>query len=281
MTSRPSELASRIADEDLHAGLERAVLVVLLFSRQYLDRAWERDERGLILCEIAKQSGAVVTLRFDDTSVPDGLPWGTDCRSADDYAFMKMAEDISVERSGRLANGVGTATTRDPHLTSLTGEAVWLDYDHGGQLVIGRNEMKFETRWSKCNATSVHAYNDAPSIEGVALASGYTSIYQIIDARFLDYGGRTRTPREGEIVVFRNVSGYYAAVQVVDVKDDTQEDDIDELRLRYVVQPDGSDDFGGGGVRRLCSRSGVPFSQERGTMRFGTLGGHDRAERVR
>ena len=240
------ELASRIADEDLHAGLERAVLVVLLFSRQYLDRAWERDERGLILCEIAKQSGAVVTLRFDDTSVPDGLPWGTDCRSADDYAFMKMAEDISVERSGRLAKGVGTATTRDPHLTSLTGEAVWLDYDHGGQLVIGRNEMKFETRWSKCNATSVHACNDAPSIEGVALASGYTSINQIIDARFLDYGGRTRTPREGEIVVFRNVSGHYAAVQVVDVKDATREDDIDELRLRYVVQPDGSDDFGGG-----------------------------------
>ena len=78
------------------------------------------------------------------------------------------------------------------------------------------------------------------------MASGYTSINQIIDARFLDYGGRTRTPREGEIVVFRNVSGYYAAVQVVDVKDDTREDDIDELRLRYVVQPDGSDDFGGG-----------------------------------
>ena len=102
--------------------------------------------------------------------------------------------------------------------------------------------------WSKCNATSIHVYNQAPSIEGVALASGYTSIEQIIDARFLDYKGRTRRPREGEIVVFRNVNGFYAAVQVMDVKDNTQGDDVDELRFRYVIQPDGSDDFSG----RIC-----------------------------
>ena len=241
-----AELAPRIADEDLPAGLERAVLVVLLFSKQYLDRAWGRNERGLILSEIFEQCGAVVSLRFDDTPVPDGLRCGIDCRSAGDYELMKIAEDIAEKISGHLTKDVGTTTDQDPRLTSLTGEAVWLDYDRGGQLVFGRNETKFETKWSKCNATSIHAYNDAPSIEGVALASGYTSINQIIDARYLDYRGRTRTPREGEIVVFRNVNGYYAAVQVLDVKDDTCEDDIDELRLRYVVQSDGSDDFGGG-----------------------------------
>ncbi len=240
-----TELAPRIAEEDLHADLERAEVVVLLVSRQYVDRAWKRDERHLILSEISERGGAVVPLCFDDTPVPAGLPPGTDCRGADDYALTQVAEDIGEKLFSHEAEGRGTGAAQNPHLTALTGEAVWLDYDHAERFVIGRGNLQFETRWSKCNATSIHVYNDAPSIEGVALASGYTSIEQIIDARFLDYRGRTRRPREGEIVVFRNVNGFYAAVQVLDVKDDTRGDDVDELRFRYVIQPDGSDDFGG------------------------------------
>ena len=123
---------------------------------------------------------------------------------------------------------------------------MWLNYDDGDQFVIGQGERTFETRWSKCNATSIHVYNDGSSIEGVALASGYTAIEQIIDARFLEYTGRTRTPREGEIVLFRNVNAFYAAVQVLDIKDNSRGDEIDELRFRYVILPDRSDDFGGG-----------------------------------
>ena len=242
-----TELARLIADQELHAALERADLVVLLFSKEYLDRAWERDERGLILSEISRQSGSVVLpLRFDDTPIPEGLPAGIDSRHADDYALTRIVKDIGNTLFGQLTQGANAGTGQSPQLTSLTGEAVWLDYDHGEQLVIGRDGLKFETRWSKCNATSIHVYNDAPSIEGVALAKGYTSIEQIIDARFLDYEGRTRTPHENEIVVFRNINGFYAAVQVLEVTDNTRGDDIDELRIRYVIQPDGSDNFGGG-----------------------------------
>ena len=241
-----TELTPRLAEEDLHAGLERAELVVVLLSRQYIDRAWERDERNLILSEILDRGGTVVPLRFDDTLVPDGLPPGIDCQRADNYTLTQVAEGIGEDFFTHEPQGEGPGAARNPQLTSLTGEAAWLDYDHGELFVIGRDDMQFDTKWSKANATSIHVYNDAPSIEGVALASGYTSIEQIIDARFLDYKGRTRTPREGEIVVFRNVNGFYAAVQVLDVKDSAREDDVDEVRFRYVIQPDGSDDFGGG-----------------------------------
>ena len=34
-----------------------------------------------------------------------------------------------------------------------------------------------------------------------------------------------------------------AAVQVLEIKDDTRGDDSDELRFRYAIQPDGSDNF--------------------------------------
>ena len=43
--------------------------------------------------------------------------------------------------------------------------------------------------------------------------------------------------------MFRNVAGFYAAVQVLEIKDDTRGDESDELRFRYAIQPDGSDHF--------------------------------------
>ena len=52
-----------------------------------------------------------------------------------------------------------------------------------------------------------------------------------------------RTPLIGQIVVLRNVEGFYAAVQVLEIKDDTRGDDSDELRFRYAIQPDGYDHF--------------------------------------
>ena len=242
-----TEMAPQIAAEDFLPGLVRADLVVVLLSRQFLDRAWEREERGLTVCEIFKKNcSGVMVLRFDDVLVPTGLTAGIDCRGADDYKLAHVAKTISEESFGHLLQGEDSVTPRSPQLTALTGESVFLNYDYGGQFVIGQGERTFETGWSKCNATSIHVYNDAPSIQGVALASGYTAIEQIIDARFLDYTDRTRTPREGEIVLFRNVNSFYAAVQVLDVKDNTHGDEIDELRFRYVILPDRSDDFGGG-----------------------------------
>ena len=242
-----TELARRTGAQEVHGGLERADLVVLLLSKEYMDRAWQRDERGWILSEISNQRGVVVLpLRFDDTPIPEGFSSGIDCRHADDYALRQIAEEIGNRIFAHPTSDTSTGAVQSPWLTSLTGETVWLDYDHREQLIVGRNDLKFEMKWSKCNATSIHVYNDAPSIEGVALAKGYTSIEQIIDARFLDYDGRTRTPQEGEIIVFRNVNGFYAAVHVLDVTDSTRGDEVDELHIRYVIQPDGSDDFGGG-----------------------------------
>ena len=241
-----TEMMPHIGSQDFVSGLVRADVVVVLLSRQFLDLAWGRHERGLIICEIAKKyHSGVIVLGFDDTPVPAELPPVIDCRGADDYALTHVAKNIIEEAFGYSSRREDGNLPRSPQLTSLAGEAVWLNYDQGDQFVIGHGERTFETRWSKCNAASIHVYNDAPSIEGVALASGYTAIEQIIDARFLDFTGRTRTPREGEIVVLRNVNAFYAAVEVLDVKDNERGDDMDELRFQYVILADRSDNFGG------------------------------------
>ena len=102
---------------------------------------------------------------------------------------------------------------------------------------------EFETKWSKASNRSIHVYNDPHSINGVALAKEYKFIEQISNAASLDYTSRTRKPQCEEIVILRNVKGFYAAVQVIDIKDDTRGDEKDELRFQYAILASGSDDF--------------------------------------
>lgn len=80
----------------------------------------------------------------------------------------------------------------------------------------------------------------------MALAKGCASIEEVVNAEALDYTSRYRTPERGEIVVFRNVHGFYAAVRVLDIKikDDRRGGDRDELRFAYAIQGNGSDNFG-------------------------------------
>ena len=133
-----------------------------------------------------------------------------------------------------------------PRMTSLVGEAIFDYSNHDGRYVIGRDMLEFETKWSKASNTSIHVYNNTPSINGIALGSReWTAIPQVFNARLLDYTSRARTPRVGQIVVFRNIRGFYAAARLLKIKDDSRGDDHDELRFQYVIQPDGSDKFTG------------------------------------
>lgn len=86
-------------------------------------------------------------------------------------------------------------------------------------------------------------YNDPPSINGVALARECRSISETLDAKLLDYTSRARTVSRGEVTVLRNTKGFYAAIHVLGIKDNSRRDDRDEIRFRYAIQLDGSDNF--------------------------------------
>ena len=88
--------------------------------------------------------------------------------------------------------------------------------------------------------------NDPSSINGIALGPReWTTIDQVVNAGMLDYTSRVRTPCVGQIVLFRNVHHFYAAVRVLEVKDDSRRDRHDGLRFQYVILADGSDNFTG------------------------------------
>jgi hypothetical protein len=131
----------------------------------------------------------------------------------------------------------------DYHSRKLQG-IVAFDYTNNNhRYALGEAQHLFETMWSKASNTAIHAYSDAPSIGALALAKGAAAISEITDAQALDYSSRVRTARLGQIIVWRNLNGLYAATRVVGIQDDSRGDAINELIIEYAVLPDGSSDF--------------------------------------
>ena len=219
-----------------------ASLAVMFISKEYVEKAWPRHEKRSILSRaVQEKSGYFLPVRFDDAPVP-GLPDSIKYERAEDHTPQELASMIA-EKLGIKPFAGKASDVPSPQMTSPTGEVVFDYSSHNGRYIIGRGQLVFETRWSKASDTSIHVLNDPPSINGVALARGCTSIAQVVNAESLDYTSCVQTPKRGEIVVFRNVNGFYAAVHVLDIKDDSRSDDRDELRFRYAVQSNGSDGF--------------------------------------
>ena len=216
--------------------------VVMFISAAYVARAWPRHERRSALSRmIREQAEYILPVRFDDTPVP-GLPTDIIYLSAREYTPAQLSTMIAHKLGIQPFAGKASEVP-PPRMTSPTGEVVFDYSSHDGRYVIGSGILHFETMWTKASDTSIHVYNDPRSINGVALARGCELISQVEDAASLDYTSRTRTPSLGQIVVLRNTGGFYAAVQVLGIKDDSCHDDRDELRFRYAIQSDGSDNL--------------------------------------
>ena len=231
------------AAEAFHeAFAQQAAYVVMFISQAYVEKPWTNHERRSALSRaVHEKSEYVLPVRFDDTQIP-GLP--------DDVIFLRVSDYTPAQLAARIAEKLGINPFRGkasevpaPRMTSMTGEVVFDYGSYNGRYVIGSGTLEFETKWTKAGNTSIHVYNDPPSIYGVALARGCTSISSVLNAESLDYTNRARTPSLGEIAVLRNLHGFYATIHVLSIKDDSRGDDKDEIRFRYAIQPDGSDNF--------------------------------------
>ena len=230
--------------EELHSVYEcRSAMAVIFVSKDWVEKAWPRHERRAILSRGVQESGEyVLPVRFDDTQVI-GLPKSVSYLRADDHSPAELAAMIT-EKLGISSFEGKASDVPPPRMTSLVGEVVFDYSNHNGRYVIGRGNLEFETKWSKASDVRIHVYNDPPSIHGLALGRReWTQVSQVVDTDSLDFTSRARTPNIGGTVVFRNRHGFYAAVQILGIKDYTRGHDHDELRFQYAIQADGSDDF--------------------------------------
>ena len=221
---------------------EQSDYVVMFISEAYVSKAWPNHERRSALSRMIKgRDQHILPVRFDDAGVT-GLHADTLYLSAHDYTSAQLATKIAQKLGVQPFAGKASHVP-PPRMTSPTGEVVFDYSSFNGRYVIGSGVLEFETKWTKASDTSIHVYNDPGSINGVALARRWASISHVEDASTLDYTSRTRTPSLGQIVVLRNVEGFYAAIQVLGIKDDSRHDDRDEIRFRYAIQSNGSADF--------------------------------------
>lgn len=126
---------------------------------------------------------------------------------------------------------------------SISGQ-VNFDYsNNNGRYFIGQGELMFELDFSKSSDRNIQLYNDPASIRSVAIAKGKESITEIEDARIFDGSSRVRRPNINQIAVLQNNNGFYAAILIKEIKDDTRGAENDEVTFEYQIQSNGSPDF--------------------------------------
>ena len=139
-----------------------------------------------------------------------------------------------------LTPSTNNAAYRDKRLRGTVN----FDYSNNDhRFSIGDGLYLFETRWSKASDTSIYAYRDGSSVEAIALARNASEIHHIIDATIYDFSSRVRCPQLGQIIVWRNVNGLYAATKIVTISDDMRGAACDELTFEFVILPDGATSF--------------------------------------
>lgn len=131
----------------------------------------------------------------------------------------------------------GGASKNKKHYLSVANSGRFtFDYSNNdGKYVIGTGEYEFITRWSKASNRSIHAYRDYLGVNGaIARLKAPTGWPTVIDDG-CDFSSRTRTPEIGDIIIWKNSRGKYAATRIIDIKDDTRGADYDELTCEYTI----------------------------------------------
>lgn len=240
---RANELWGNDGAEYFHKVYSRDTQYVVMFiSAEYVAKAWTRLERRSAISRQMKDSVEyILPVRFDATDVP-GLPDTLQYLPADRFTPAQLAVEIAKKLG--IAATAGKASDVPPPASEAMFGLVTFNYDaHNGRYVIGSGTAAFETAWSKASDTSIHLVNDPPSIHGIAIARGAAEINQVDDATAHDFSSRARTIKIGEVALVQNVDGFYAAIKVVLVEDDSRSALSNALTISYVILSSGGTDF--------------------------------------
>ncbi len=109
------------------------------------------------------------------------------------------------------------------------------DYSNNdGIYTIGKNDYRFDTKWSKASKEYIHFYNDPSTIKSIRLVKDVSDLDNVHPEKY-DSSSRARTAGIDQIAVFENNSGKFLAIKVLRIKDDSRGDDSDELYFKYKV----------------------------------------------
>jgi hypothetical protein len=217
---------------------------VVFISNAYHTKMWANHERRAAQSRALEEAREyILPARFDDIEIPGILPTAgfIDLRT---HSPAEVAVLI-CEKLGRSPFAQKATAVPSPKVPALTGEARFNYSNYDGRFRIGEGPCEFETRWSKASKTAIYCYIDGTNVRGVALAPRGVKTGELCKVRTCDFTSRVRTAELNRFVVLQNTNGIFAVLKILGIKDDTRGDDADELRFRFWIQADGSDDFSG------------------------------------
>ena len=162
--------------------------------------------------------------------------------------FVKYGRILFSSKSGSSGNGIlqdgESAEKHEAIVITPTSHVYANEHDHGtfsfdysnnnGEFTIGTGVHQFTTKWSKASDRSIHAYNDAANIESIARIKAPCELSEKPAGDF-DFSSRCRTPSVGDVIIWRNKNGKYAATKIISILDDTRGADHDELTCEFII----------------------------------------------
>lgn len=236
-------------------GLASCCYGIVILSHSFFEKEWPQSELdGLIARETS--SGVKVILPVwheinkQDIEKYSPIIAGRLSVSTGTGIDNVVAEIVNAIEPREKSPGVGgtllpqISSGSSLYVSPSTSGVVTFDYsNNNGRYIIGTGDMVFETAWSRGSNSSIHVYNDPPSIHSVALAMGAICIADIQDASAYDTSSRTRTPNLGEVVIWQNKFGYYLATKIDKLQSRGHGAPIDEVSFSYVIAPSKSISF--------------------------------------
>jgi len=147
--------------------------------------------------------------------------------------------------NGQGSSSLHTTQGITPHAIVLSYEnsafsgTFTFDYsNNNGQYIIGTGEYQFVTRWSKASDVCIHAYKDSLGQNGAIARVKQASTWPEQINEEMDFSSRVRTPDIGDVIVWKNSFGKYAATKILAIADDTRGAEHDELTCEYVIYND-------------------------------------------
>ena len=227
----------------MEQGLSSASLVMCVCSDEYVRKADKGEggsgyERMILTQDLMKNTGANYIIPVMRCNKEKTLPLFLSGKlyidfSKDDEYLSKLSEliariyneDVAQKPplgenpfSEKFAKGIVAKTIIERsayHRPQMSGTVSFDFKNNSGEFVIGTGQYEFHTKWSECGSMSIYGYSDGVKLIGYL--SGATEIPQKIDFSQFDFTSRVREVPLGEVLIWMNAYGRFAATLVTSI----------------------------------------------------------------
>lgn len=245
----------------MEQGLNEAALVICICSDVYVEKANEGKggsgyEKMILTADLLQDTDSNYIIPLIRGNKDKKLPRFLGTKYYIDFSYDDMYLEKLGELTARIYNEdivqkpplgenpfsqkikneitIRTAIEKSAyHNPDMIGNVSFNFKNNSGQFVIGSGDYEFCTRWSECGAKSIYGYKDGGSLIG--FNDEIFELPQNKDFTKFDFTSRTREVKIGEVLIWMNNKGKFAATQITDIAVKSRGATSDKLSFAYKI----------------------------------------------